>query len=121
MAGSTISPTATPAPAVRRRLPIGAEPTGDGRTHVRVWAPVARALDFVSGRQVAPLGREDGGYFSGLVEAGAGARYRFRIDGGDDTYPDPASRFQPEGPDGDSEIVDARSFEWSDLAWPGVS
>jgi maltooligosyltrehalose trehalohydrolase len=35
-------------------------------------------------------------------------------------YPDPASRFQPHGPHGPSEIVDPTSFQWTDAAWPGV-
>jgi maltooligosyltrehalose trehalohydrolase len=36
-------------------------------------------------------------------------------------YPDPASRFQPEGPHGPSELVDAGAFRWTDAGWPGVS
>ncbi|HYM21602.1 MAG TPA: alpha-amylase family glycosyl hydrolase, partial [Vicinamibacterales bacterium] len=33
--------------------------------------------------------------------------------------PDPASRFQPEGPHGPSEIVDAGAFHWTDDDWGG--
>ena len=33
--------------------------------------------------------------------------------------PDPASRFQPEGPHGPSEIVDPGAFAWTDGAWRG--
>ena len=50
---------------------------------------------------------------------GAGARYRYRLDGGTDTYPDPASRFQPEGPHGPSEVVDPAAFPWTDGALAG--
>src|SRR5262249_16837781 len=50
------------------------------------------------------------------------SRYRFRLDGFDaDSYPDPASRFQPEGPHGSSEIVDPSTFAWNDSTWEGVS
>jgi len=42
-----------------------------------------------------------------------------RPDNGDEAYPDPASRFQPEGPHGPSEIVDAAAFRWSDAGWRG--
>lgn len=62
------------------------------------------------------------GYFSGLSDsARAGDRYRFLLDDGEQLYPDPASRFQPEGPHGPSEIVDPARFHWSDGAWPGVN
>ena len=47
------------------------------------------------------------GYFSLMVPtAEAGTRYRFRLDRGETTLPDPASRYQPDGPHGPSEIVD---------------
>jgi maltooligosyltrehalose trehalohydrolase len=68
----------------------------------------------------APLRAEGDGYFSGLVErARPGARYRFRLDG-KEAFPDPASRWQPEGPHGPSEIVDLDAFHWTDQAWRGV-
>ena len=105
-----------------RRLPIGAEPVGDGRTHVRVWAPAARSMDVVLASGAAtPLQSEADGYFSGLVDAGAGTRYQLRLDNADRPLPDPASRFQPEGPHGPSEIVDPRAFQWTDDDWPGVT
>src|SRR5713101_7574773 len=110
------------APAFRRRLPVGAEPLGDDRTHVRVWAPSAAGIDVVLDSGAATsLDREEGGYFSGLLAATAGARYQFRIDGGDRLYPDPASRFQPHGPHGVSEIVDPISFSWTDHEWRGAT
>ena len=34
--------------------------------------------------------------------------------------PDPASRFQPEGPHGPSEVVDPAAFRWTDGDWAGV-
>ena len=46
-------------------------------------------------------------------------RYRFRLDQGEAALPDPASRFQPEGPHGPSEIVDPGDFAWTDGAWRG--
>ena len=69
------------------------------------------------------LDREHDGYFSALAKDGkAGQRYRFRLDGDNRRlFPDPASRFQPEGPYGPSQIVDPHSFEWTDLDWPGAA
>jgi maltooligosyltrehalose trehalohydrolase len=107
-----------------RRLPIGAEHQGEAGTHFRVWAPAAREVAVVfdtPGLADAPLRSEGGGYFSGLVAgARAGARYRFRLDGGD-AYADPASRWQPEGPDGPSVVVDPATFRWTDQDWRGVT
>jgi len=94
--------------------------------HFRVWAPRCRQVEVViehSGRSVKdialPLAAEKGGYFSGICDAGPGALYRFRLDRGD-RFPDPASRFQPEGPHGPSCVVDP-SFPWTDDAWPGLT
>jgi maltooligosyltrehalose trehalohydrolase len=71
--------------------------------------------------RVCPLAPESDGFFSGQVtQAWAGDRYWYRLDGKDD-FPDPASRYQPRGPHGPSQIVDPHSFEWSDSNWRGVS
>ena len=71
--------------------------------------------------ETTPLSREASSYFSGVVQdARAGTRYLYKVDG-DQSLPDPASRFQPEGPFGPSEVVDLSSFAWTDEAWRGVS
>jgi maltooligosyltrehalose trehalohydrolase len=60
------------------------------------------------------------GYFAVLVHhAAAGTRYRFRLNAGG-IFPDPASRYQPDGPHGSSQVVDPSSFPWRDAHWPGV-
>ena len=110
----------------KRRYPIGAELIGENQTHFRVWAPKAREVDVVlEGAAEAkpkffPLTAESGGYFSGAADAGRGARYRFRVNGRGNFYPDPASRFQPDGPHGSSCIVDPTKFRWNDAEWPGL-
>jgi maltooligosyltrehalose trehalohydrolase len=113
-----------------RRLPVGAEAIPGGGGHFRVWAPRRRTVEVVleparkrtaSGVRPAPLEPEGNGYFSGAVEsAAAGRLYRYRLDG-EDLYPDPASRFQPAGPQGPSQIVDPASYRWRDRGWPGVT
>ena len=106
-----------------RRLPVGAEVVPDG-VHFRLWAPRRRNVDVVFEDGAAPplsLRRENGGYFSGFsADARAGVLYRFRLDGSDSLYPDPVSRFQPQGPHGPSQVVDARAFRWTDGKWHGV-
>ena len=105
---------------IARRLPIGAEPMESG-VHFRVWAPRRNRVDVVVEGAATELTREHGGYFSALVDtANVGSRYRFRLDGGD-SFPDPASRYQPDGPHGDSEVIDPSTFQWTDRDWRGVS
>jgi maltooligosyltrehalose trehalohydrolase len=103
-------------------MPVGAELTPDG-VHFRVWCPSRRRVAVVPhGEAGVALDAEPGGYFSGLVAgARAGLRYSFQLDDDPRRYPDPASRFQPEGPHGPSEVVDPASFAWTDAAWHGVS
>ena len=112
---------------VKRRYPIGAELTGPDQTHFRVWAPKARHVDLVledgtgkNSRQTCyAMAAEEAGYFSGHAKAGADTRYWFRVN--DHLYPDPASRFQPDGPHGSSCIVDPARFQWTDSKWAGIS
>jgi maltooligosyltrehalose trehalohydrolase len=101
-------------------VPVGAEVRTDG-VHFRVWAPCRQSVEVVGQQRFrTSLSREDGGYFSGASDQlGDGSRYAFSLDGGD-PVPDPASRFQPEGPAGWSEIVDPDRFEWTDADWGGV-
>ncbi len=111
--------------SVKLPYPIGAEVVGENQTYFRLWAPKAREVDLVLGhgpnseRTFHSLSPESGGYFSGTINVGAGTCYWFRVNGGERLYPDPASRFQPDGPHGPSCIVDSRRFQWTDSQWPG--
>ena len=88
--------------------------------HFRVWAPRAARVEVDLGDRRISLDGEREGYHAGVVPAvGAGTRYTYRLDGGPG-YPDPASRFQPEGPHGPSEVIDPRPFPWTDDRWLGV-
>lgn len=104
---------------ITRRLPLGAELTSGG-VHFRVWAPKRRRVDVEFNGAHAVLDGDGQGYFEGFVpDLGAGSRYRFRLDG-DKSVPDPASRFQPDGPHGASQVVDPFAFQWTDGAWRGI-
>jgi maltooligosyltrehalose trehalohydrolase len=110
-----------PDSAFRRRLPIGAEPVDAHTTHVRLWAPAPRRVEVITPNGVrTALPREADGYVSATIEARAGDLYQFRVDGDERLYPDPVSRFQPEGPHGPSQIIDPAVFRWTDAAWTGV-
>ncbi|MBA3314268.1 MAG: malto-oligosyltrehalose trehalohydrolase [Planctomycetota bacterium] len=118
----------------RWRPSLGAWIEGDG-TRFRVWAPEQEQVEVVlyehvldghgsyarNGRQeqVVPLERFHDGTWGGWIEGvGAGATYRYRLAAG--AFPDPASRYQPEGVHCPSQVVDPRAFAWTDHDWRGV-
>ena len=65
---------------------------------------------------------EEKGYFAAWVpEAEANSLYGFRLGDRPEVLPDPASRFQPQGPCGPSQVIDPGRFPWCDADWRGVS
>jgi maltooligosyltrehalose trehalohydrolase len=115
-----------------RRFPVSAERISEKGTHFRVWAPERKSVKLVMnprGEEIdssqwpveVELQKEENGYFSVIVqEPCVGGLYRYLLDDDPQPYPDPASRFQPQGPHGPSQVIDALTFEWTDAAWPGV-
>ena len=102
---------------------LGATVLSEG-VRFEVWAPKANrvevALETPSGARYIPLDRHEDGLHAGIVlEIGPGARYHYRLDG-EASYPDPYSRFQPEGVHGPSEVVDPNAFVWTDDDWLGI-
>ncbi len=114
--------------AIDRRLPVGAELLPDGGAHLRVYSPKRKRVEVIieglsslgDDQRTFELQPEDNGYFSGWIKADAGTLYRFRLDGSEKLYPDPASRFQPEGPHGPSKVINPASYNWTDKEWQGV-
>jgi maltooligosyltrehalose trehalohydrolase len=104
-------------------MPFGAELMDGGGVRFRLWAPAARRVDLcwecrgeARLQAMAPL--SDGWVGLETRNAGPGTLYRFRIDG-DQRVPDPASRFQPQGVHGPSEVIDPAAFDWQDAEWKG--
>lgn len=142
-------PTPVNQPSVNvRRYPVGAETMNDGATSFRVWAPrrkrvdvgilppteeaerpdrnarshagpirISECSDTLRLVELAPDG--DGYFAANVADVESGYRYGFRLDAGERLYADPASRFQPDGPAGISQVVDPARFSWTDAVWQG--
>ncbi len=106
-----------------RDLTLGAIYMGNGRCRFRVWAPdvsnISVHLLEPEERRV-PLERDKHGYYYGLVPGvEPGCLYYYVLDG-EKERPDPASRYQPRGVHGPSQVVDPGAFQWSDQCWFGL-
>ena len=104
-------------------MPFGAELTAAGEVRFRLWAPAARQVELVlcdrngTGVDAAPMQSLPGGWFTVVTgAAGAGSLYRYRIDGRHEV-PDPASRRNPHGVHGPSEVIDPDAYAWDDAHW----
>jgi maltooligosyltrehalose trehalohydrolase len=118
----TTRPLRSPA---HRRYPIGAELANDGASF-RVWAPSRKRVALVVGdkqkSEDVDLSPEADGYFSATCPGVRdGALYGFRLDEETRVYPDPASRFQPQGHDGLSQLTDPHRYAWRDARWRGIT
>lgn len=95
---------------------------GDNRCRFLVWAPLADSVAvqiIAPGERVVPLTRCERGYHRGEITGiEPGSLYYYLLDG-EKRRPDPASRFQPRGVHGPSQVVDHRSFTWTDHCWFG--
>lgn len=102
------------------KMRFGAEPGRNG-TRFKVWAPKCKTLHLKLKGRRNPIEMDavDDGWFRLEVEdVGAGALYKYVLPDGS-AIPDPASRFQPEGVHGFSEVIDPRGFAWTDGDWVG--
>jgi len=91
-----------------------------------VWAPDADSVDLRLSGERRAMARDTGraGWWTVEAEASDGDRYGFVLDGGGDpagrvcVLPDPRSRRQPDGPDGESAVVDHSAYAWRSR-WAG--
>ncbi len=101
---------------------LGATSLGEGRCKFRVWAPMHQRVEvrIVSPQErIISLEKGEFGYHVGIAErVNPGDRYLYRLNGQRER-PDPASRFQPEGVHGPSQVVDPH-FPWEDDTWLGL-
>ncbi|MFO0878968.1 MAG: malto-oligosyltrehalose trehalohydrolase [Gemmataceae bacterium] len=85
-----------------------------------VWAPQAElVLLHLLPSTTVPMQRTEAGYHQVQLDGiHPGQRYQFELPGGI-RRPDPASRKQPEGVHGPSEVVNP-TFDWHDQSWIGL-
>jgi maltooligosyltrehalose trehalohydrolase len=106
------------------RLALGSTYLEDGRCQFLVWAPLAQKVevhlvgtDF--SQSYVPMEQRAQGYHQGIVGGvEPGNLYFYRLNG-EKERPDPASRSQPQGVHGPSQVVDPR-FAWRDHCWFGL-
>ena len=85
--------------------PFGVRPRGDGTVEARVWAPRAtRSVAIRIGGAEHALGEVGYGIHEGVVPGGPGDDYELVLDGAD-AFPDPMTRWQPEGLRGPSRVL----------------
>ncbi len=98
-----------------RRAPPGAVVNGDGSVSFMLWAPRCESVELilVEDDEAIAMESDADGYYSLVTDrAKAGSRYLYRTRDG--SFPDPASRFQPDGVHGPSQVVDFSSLAWTD-------
>jgi len=101
------------------RMPFGAELRDDG-VAFRLWAPSPQSASVVVDGVERAMEPRAGGWFEReLREARAGTHYAFAFPGLEPRVPDPASRFQPDGVHGPSEVIDPRAYTWRETGWRG--
>jgi maltooligosyltrehalose trehalohydrolase len=100
--------------------PFGATVQPDG-VLFRVWAVRASRVELVlENQQAFSMKPCENDYFEVFVpDLKAGMTYGYRLDGGP-VFPDPISRFQPQGVHGPSQVVDPSAYSWGDDDWNGI-
>lgn len=102
------------------KMRFGAE-VRNGSTRFKIWAPKCKTMKLrLKGRrsliELEAIG--DGWHRVDVEGVGAGTLYRYVLPDGT-AIPDPTSRHQPEGINGFSEVIDPRTFVWTDRDWKG--
>ena len=105
-----------------RKENLGAQLVGENACSFLLWAPRANRVDVCLGdppERAIAMQAVGCGYFHTVAEGvSPGALYRYRLNN-EKERPDPASRYQPRGVHGPSQVTDNR-FRWNDSGWRGL-
>jgi maltooligosyltrehalose trehalohydrolase len=97
---------------------VGANCSGN-ECEFTVWAPGKKTVELVLNGSAHPLQVDARGYWSVTMhDVHEGDTYQYRLDG-DQIFPDPASRSQPQGVHGPSAVT-GTGFDWTDQSWTGL-
>jgi maltooligosyltrehalose trehalohydrolase len=101
----------------------GALYQGHGCCLFVAWAPSRNQVDLriiFPNERLIPMEKDTQGYWRAEVtNIYPETQYFFRLDS-EKERPDPASRFQPKGVHGPSQVVDQSCFVWDDAGWTGL-
>lgn len=104
---------------MRKDFFLGATSSGS-KASFSVWAPKAFKVDVLLPDRSIPLERTENGYFFVETESSrASLLYKYRLDNSQE-FPDPASRFQPDGVFGPSALAPKSEVEEPD-SWLGLA
>jgi maltooligosyltrehalose trehalohydrolase len=99
---------------------VGATPLSAGGWRFCVWAPAISSVELhlkTPTDRLLPMSKGADGFHSVELDTlPADSTYLYRLDGAKE-WPDPASRSQPHGVHGPSQIVDTRAFQWKTNEW----
>lgn len=93
----------------------------DGAIEVLLWAPEKKTANIIVHERKFEMKPLDKGFWKIELDLSfAGSSYAFVLDNGS-AYPDPASRFLPEGIFGQARICNPSDYRWNNDSWSGLS
>jgi len=84
------------------------------KCHFNVWAPFKNSVNLRLNGKDVPMKKIDTEYWSVSLPLKGEEKYYYNVDG--KIRPDPASKFQPEGVHGPSQVIND-NFSWEDKKW----
>jgi maltooligosyltrehalose trehalohydrolase len=104
-------------------MKIGANYQGNNQCEFTVWAPTLKqvAVQITSpDKRLLPMQQSAAGYWqTTATDIPPGTLYTYQLEGKTD-WPDPASKYQPQGVHCPSQVIDENAFTWTDTDWKGV-
>jgi maltooligosyltrehalose trehalohydrolase len=117
-----LNPASIPTTQLHRLL--GAHPLSESKTRFCVWSPTHEQVSWqlVEQNRIVPMEKSGEYHWLEIADVRAGDRYFYQFGLQRDQppgRPDPASRFQPDGVHGPSQVISS-NFNWHDSDWRGV-
>ncbi len=102
---------------------LGPTYLGNHQCEFIVWAPHIEQVELQllsPSTKILPMTQDHQGYWH-ITASGINPddRYQYRLNG-TQSYPDPASRYQPDGVHAASAVVDHAAYIWEDSDWSGL-